>query len=221
MKNLDWLVLFCVFLMVLIGVQFSHVDLRYFEDVYAREDGVLEWLGVMALFIGAIVSGYRAWQLKDERTKLFTFCLCALCALFVFGAGEEISWGQRLFMIKSPHFFEQHNSQMETNFHNLILGGVKLNKLVFGLLLGIAIGLYFLVLPVAYQKFEKVKSLVNSMAIPIPRWQHLILYLLLGILVKLTASAKKGEILEFGGCWIFLILFYNPKNYYIYLKQRH
>ena len=54
-----------------------------------------------------------------------------------FGAGEEISWGQRIFHIESSKFFNENNSQKETNLHNMIVDGVKLNKLIFSNLLSI------------------------------------------------------------------------------------
>lgn len=33
---------------------------------------------------------------------------------------EEISWGQRLFSIESPEFFQQHNYQDEITLHNFL-----------------------------------------------------------------------------------------------------
>ncbi len=217
--RLEKLVLGCVFLLVFAAIQYSRVEIRFFEEVFVREDGVLEWLGVLALLVGASLSFTRAWELQKERTKLFTLCLCILGGLFIFGAGEESSWGQRLFAVKSSQFFLEHNSQGETNLHNLVMGGVKINKLVFGLMLGIVIGLYFVVVPVTYRKWQKGREFINSWAVPVPRWQHLLAYALLALLVQLVASGKKGEVLEFGGCWIFVLLFYNPLNVDIYRRR--
>jgi hypothetical protein len=39
--------------------------------------------------------------------------------LFFFGAGEEISWGQRIFGFKTPEPLAQVNKQDELNLHNL------------------------------------------------------------------------------------------------------
>ena len=36
-----------------------------------------------------------------------------------FIAGEEISWGQRIFEVASPEYFLSTNKQLETNLHNL------------------------------------------------------------------------------------------------------
>lgn len=55
------------------------------------------------------------------RSKFSAFFLIlALASLYV--CGEEISWGQRLFSFETPHFFQQHNLQQETNLHNFITG---------------------------------------------------------------------------------------------------
>ena len=50
---------------------------------------------------------------------------------FMFGAGEEISWGQRLFEIESSGFFDENNAQGEMNLHNLFVNDTKINKLEF------------------------------------------------------------------------------------------
>lgn len=39
---------------------------------------------------------------------------------FMYIAGEEISWGQRLLQIESPAFFERYNQQQELNSHNFL-----------------------------------------------------------------------------------------------------
>ena len=74
-----------------------------------------------------------------------------LCGLvFLFGAGEEISWGQRIFNTESSEFFLKNNAQQETNLHNLVVGGVKINKLVFGKGIAIFIVLYLVVFPIIW-----------------------------------------------------------------------
>lgn len=219
MKNFERLVSFFVLAFVILGISFAKIDLRYAEDVYLVEDGVLEWLTVIPLLCGAYISFDRLYLLYKERTREFNFCLFILGCLFIFGAGEEISWGQRMFALKSPEFFMHNNSQMETNLHNLVLGGVKINRLIFGTLLGIAIGFYFLVLPVLFQKINKVRELINRFGIPVPRYWHLAMYIALFALDKMIDSGRRGEALEFGGCWIFLMMILNPKNNEIYKKN--
>lgn len=43
----------------------------------------------------------------------------SLFLLFLFGAGEEISWGQRIFGFDLPDFIIRHNVQKEFNLHNI------------------------------------------------------------------------------------------------------
>ena len=105
------------------------------------------------------------------------------------------------------------------NIHNLKFSGVKLNKLVFGLILGICVVFYFLVLPFLYRKKDSVKKFIDSWAIPIPHYYHIVAYLALAGMAELIAGGKKGEILEFGGCWIFLLMSFQPLNRVIFSRK--
>ena len=81
--------------------------------------------------------------------------------IFFFGFGEEISWGQRIFNIETPNFFIENNLQSETNIHNLMIGDVKLNKLIFTNGLFFIFSFYFLAIPYLYAKSNNVKSVIN------------------------------------------------------------
>ena len=212
-----------VFTICILGVYFSRTDLAYFEGVYVREDGFIEWLTVLALFIGIVVNVYRVNILSPFRGRRFLFGLYFMALIFFFGLGEEISWGQRiyesLFDFKVPSFFLKYNSQGEMNIHNLRFSGVKLNKLIFGLFLGLFIVFYFLILPFIYRKKESVKNWIDSFAIPIPHHYHVAAYLFLALLAEGIAGGKKGEILEFGGCWIVLLMSFQPLNRQIFSRK--
>ena len=201
-----------VFFLVVIGVILSRVDVAFFEGFYVLEDGFIEWLTIVALLCGAFLCFYRTFKLKSKRNVMFLFVTVLVGLVLLFGAGEEISWGQRIFDIESSEFFTKYNAQRETNIHNLIVKGTKINKLVFGTLLGACIAAYFLILPIVYRKSSRINGLVDRIAIPIPRVFHILSYIILVILVELVDSSKKGELLEFGGCWIFLLMIFNPYN---------
>ncbi len=64
--------------------------------------------------------------------------------------GEEISWGQRIFNIETPWFLAEANAEKETNLHNLVIGETSVNTLVFGKLLGLGLGMFLTVIPIAY-----------------------------------------------------------------------
>ncbi len=222
-KTLERLAFIFVFIMSVLGVYFSRTDLTFYESSYCGEDGPIEWLTVTALLVGSIMSIYRARILAPFRNKKFVFCLYFMAFVFFFGLMEEISWGQRiwtaLFDFRVPEFFQKYNTQGETNFHNLYFGNFKVNKVIFGTLLGIIIVFYFLVLPTLYKKFEGVKVKVDSWALPLPRFYHIIAYLVLAVLVEAIAGGKKGEILEFGGSWIVLLMLFEPYNRNIFSRK--
>ncbi len=222
-KLLERLAFIFVFTLCLLGVYYSRTDLAFFEGSYVKEDGPLEWLTVVALLLGSILCFYRAKILKPFRHKKFILGLYLLSAMFFFGLGEEISWGHRiwhaLFDFQTPEFFQKYNSQGEMNFHNLRFGGLKINKLIFGTFLGIGIVFYFLILPFIYRKKEAVKNFVDSWALPLPRIYHILAYVSLAVIAELIAGGKKGEILEFGGSWIVLLMIFEPYNREIFSRK--
>ncbi len=211
-SRVEWGLIAFVTFHVLLGLLLAIVHIRYFEGNYVVEDGVIEWLTVDALLLSAALTIYRIFKIRRSKGTPFLIGLVVFLLLFIFGAGEEISWGQRIFDIHSSHFFQVHNAQGETNIHNLVIGGKKINKLIFGTLLGICVAFYFLVLPYLYRRGEWVKSFVDRWALPIPQVRHIIMYLLLFALCSIIPSGKKGEILEFGGTFIFFILLLFPYN---------
>lgn len=197
---------------VLLGVLISVINERYFGASYTTEDGIIEWLSVDALILSAGLTISRIFRIRLSKGWPFLIGLLLFAFLFLFGAGEEISWGQRIFSIESSDFFKAHNSQGEMNIHNLVIEGRKINKIIFGTFLGICVATYFLVFPILYRKYETVKKLINKWAIPIAQTRHIIAYLLLFAICLIIPSSKRGEILEFGGTFIFFILILFPVN---------
>ena len=222
-KALERLGFTFVLIMCVLGVYYSRTDLLFYESSYAGEDGPVEWLTVVALLMGSIMSFYRARILAPFRNKRFIFCLYFTSFVFFFGIMEEISWGQRiwtaLFDFQVPAFFQKYNSQGETNLHNLYFGDFKINKVIFGTFLGIFIVFYFLILPFLYQKIESVKEKVDTWGLPLPRNYHIVAYIALALLAEAISGGKKGEILEFGGSWIVLLMLFEPYNRTIFSRK--
>jgi hypothetical protein len=79
------------------------------------EDGVVEWATVGALVAAAVLATVAAAARPAGRAAYV-----ALAAVCVFGALEEISWGQRIFGVANPSFFERYSDQRETNVHNVV-----------------------------------------------------------------------------------------------------
>jgi hypothetical protein len=96
--------------------------------VWMREDGWVEWSTVTAFTAATALFTWRA--VRGSGWGRFA---CAGLALFCFFvAGEELSWGQRIFMFEPPELFLKENYQQETNLHNLLndkqVGGFKLDS---------------------------------------------------------------------------------------------
>jgi CDP-diglyceride synthetase len=226
MKYLDYLTLnkievflyTVIFIFIGFGVYFAHTNVIFFDSVYTVEDGLVEWLTVIFLLLGAGVCFGRFYKFKGKKPTLFLTCTFLLGLLFIFGAGEEISWGQRIFGIESPEFFMKYNKQQETNIHNLMLGDFSVNKRIFGLFLGICVAVYVLILPVLYRKSQQAREWIARFALPLPRLVHILLYLLLFIVVSQVPSGKKGELLEFGGTAIFFMIVFFPSNREVFSK---
>lgn len=86
------------------------------------EDNIVEYLSAAFPMIAA---GAWLWAIRQARSggilaegRDYVFAF-ALVAAMVILAGEEISWGQRLFGFDTPEYLEKANIQKEVNFHNL------------------------------------------------------------------------------------------------------
>lgn len=80
--------------------------------------------------VGATLCCYMA--LINRKKHQSTVVLCVLLAIILFlMAGEELSWGQRIFNWKTPDLIATYNIQKETNFHNLATQLFQ-NMLYFG-----------------------------------------------------------------------------------------
>ncbi|MGZ8550782.1 MAG: hypothetical protein ACXWV2_08980 [Chitinophagaceae bacterium] len=181
-------------------------------DQYVQEDGIAEWLTVAGLLSGSIACFSRFKKLFFKRSRLFLLVTFCLGLFLLFSSGEEISWGQRILGIKSPEYFEKNNAQQETNLHNLVVSGVKINKLVFSLMLVIGLCIYLVFAPVLYHKNQAIKKIISASGIPVPRLYQSISFLLLFLLSSLIPDGKKAELLECSGALLFFLIMLYPEN---------
>lgn len=183
---------------------------------YVDEDSVVEWLTVVGLMAGSILCFYRFVKLFHQKKWIFLL-VTFLAGLVLFaGAGEEVSWGQRMFHIKPPEYFEKNNTQQEMNFHNLEVGGVKINTLVFSVGLTVFFAIFLLVLPVVYRKYTGIKNLIDSWGIPLPKTYQVISFLLVFALTTLMRNEKSDELFECGIAAMIFLVIHSPLNSYIY-----
>jgi hypothetical protein len=88
------------------------------------EDHYFEIVGALALLATSILFlyGFRLARRILDRTWMSLakqLVYLGLAFLFFVGAGEEISWGQRLLGFETPEAVSQVNRQEEFNLHNL------------------------------------------------------------------------------------------------------
>lgn len=76
------------------------------------EDGIIENLTAISFFATAVI--FLILFIRTRAVILLFFVLA-----FIFGGGEEISWGQRVFDFETPDSIETVNAQREFNIHNL------------------------------------------------------------------------------------------------------
>ena len=85
------------------------------------EDALIEYLGFTFLLLTSIfliLTGARYLKRGLKwRTLAIIFFIAGI--VFFWAAGEEISWGQRIFSLKTPEMLSKMNYQNELNIHNI------------------------------------------------------------------------------------------------------
>ena len=212
------LILILVAIMLIVGFILFYTNIPLFNR-YVVEDGLVEWLTVAGLIFGFVVCISRFFKLFKKRNWWFLTVTIVLGLLLFFAAGEEISWGMRILGIRPSEFFEKNNAQHETNLHNLVVNGVKINKLVFSLILTIAFGIYLVIVPIGYQKNRSIKNFFDRSGVPIPRLYQVVSFILLFIIVELLHHEKNAELLECGSALLFFLIVRFPKNYFVFTED--
>lgn len=218
LTNIDKIAALFLTIIFALGIYFANTDLLYFDKVYTVEDGFVENGSAIFLLSSSILLLSRFFKLFSSKSTTWKIGIAAMALLFFFAAGEEISWGQRIFNIESSEYFLENNAQGETNLHNMVVGGTKINKLIFSQLLTVVLVIYLIITPFLYRKYELVKNLANQFAVPIVQWYQTIYFLAGTVLLAFIPSNRKWEIYELAFSVIFLLIFLNPFNKSIYQK---
>jgi hypothetical protein len=117
-KHLDRVLLLLPFVSGLFLWMVHTWPMDYFLEI-VKEDQVIENGQFFVLFIGGLVSAYftrQAW-LNGKRDWQIYLMMVASFGLFLI-AGDEISWGQRIFGLVTPESLLRINRQGEITFHN-------------------------------------------------------------------------------------------------------
>lgn len=178
----------------------------------ANEDGIAEW-GQFA-FLVLLVPLYAGISLalwRQRQRPLAALYLLAMIGVF-FAAGEEISWGQRIFHWLTPGGLIDVNNQGETNIHNiggllkvfnLIIMGIAFVAVVLPLLrwslwrdrarsiAGYALVAPAVLIPAFGMEFSY--RAVRLVFLPTPRY-------------TLTKLAEIGEVSFYFGLFVFAVL---------------
>ncbi|MCL5245914.1 hypothetical protein M4I21_08870 [Cellulophaga sp. 20_2_10] len=219
MKTRDKIVYAVLFVICSVGLYFGLTDKDFFDKSYAQEDGLVECGTALALFIVSLICFYRLLTISKGKSITWKIGTFLFAILFLFGAGEEISWGQRIFEVQSSEFFIENNAQGETNLHNMVVGETKVNKLIFSQLLMVVMVLYLIVSPFLYRKQQWFKNLVNMFAVPIVKWHHTIAFLAATALVISNPAGRTWEVYELVFGAIFILIFLAPLNDSIFKKE--
>jgi hypothetical protein len=203
-------ILALILILFIIGFVLVFTDLTLFEQ-YIGEDASVEWVTVIGLLMASLTCFIRAIKLRMQRTWLFLLTSVLLGLVLFFGAGEEISWGQRILGIESSEYFKEKNLQGETNFHNLVLGGIKINMWIFSFLLTAVLGVYLLLIPFLYRKKKWMQTFVRYWGIPLPKLYQIITFVLLFV-TELIPHGKRAELLEAGTALMLFLIIRFPAN---------
>jgi hypothetical protein len=199
-----------------LGIYYANINLQYFDEVYTKEDGFAEYGTSFLLFCSSFLLFKRLIYLFKSKNILWKVGIFLFALVFLFGAGEEISWGQRIFNVESSAYFLENNAQGETNLHNMVVDGKKINKIIFSQLLTLILVIYLIITPILYRKFDAIKKLATMFAVPIVKWHHTIAFLICTVLLTFIKSNRKWELYELAFATIFFLIFLNPLNKNIY-----
>ena len=110
----------------LILVAATYIPLFLSADIlefFVNEDHLFENLTPVYFLITSILLFVAFFKLRSEPGNKGFFLkklgLLGMALLFFVAAGEEISWGQRIFNIQTPEELKEVNVQQEITFHNL------------------------------------------------------------------------------------------------------
>lgn len=199
-------------LTVIYGLYIYATDAAKF-DFLVEEDSFYENLTSIFLFFSSFTLLYKFFTYQKFYGLWWKVGILLMAVALFFGGGEEISWGQRIFQIESSEFFKENNAQAETNLHNMVVDGVKLNKIIFSNLMSICFGIYFLIVPILWKKSPKMNALIDRFGISVPRPVHVIGFIIITLLILVPIHhGRKWEMWEYAFALVMFLIVFNPWN---------
>jgi hypothetical protein len=100
---------------------------EWLPATWTREDGPVEWAGFACYLVAGLVAVETGWRRRWDRRAAVVALVFGVLLLVI--AGEEVSWGQRIFDVETPAALVDSNRQDELNVHNI--DGIQ-DKVVVG-----------------------------------------------------------------------------------------
>lgn len=117
-KNYYWIIFSFPFLILLLAF-ISYFWPFDFLLVNVQEDRLVEYLQFIFLMLGTSILFFNIFKYRKQFNKIDLLFITSATLIFFFIAGDEVSWGQRIFKIETFQSFLQHNHQEENTIHNL------------------------------------------------------------------------------------------------------
>ncbi len=200
-------------------IVFHFVQTDVFQTVYAAEDGPAEWATIVLLFLSFTVLARQALRFAGAGERRAVVTMAVGAALFFFAAGEEISWGQRIFDWQAPEIITDNSFRSETNLHNLKVGEVKLVKVLFGNVLTVVLLGWLVGLTVLYSRSARVAALADRWAVPVAGYRHAVLVLAASVVIAVVDLQRKWEIYETIFSFVALSIFLYPQNGHVFARK--
>ncbi|RMG19824.1 MAG: hypothetical protein D6729_04360, partial [Deltaproteobacteria bacterium] len=171
---------------------------------WMQEDGPAEWATFWAFLLAGALVLTRLKGLFGRRLALVLAVLLSAFCLFV--AGEEISWGQRLFGFEPPALFLEKNFQQELNVHNFLKGkklaGLPLDSRYLVLLVALSYGaLLPLLRRLLARRSAPVGQALEAIAPPVWLLPHLLLVAYAEARYPVVLTGEAAE-LHLGHCFL-------------------
>lgn len=101
---------------------------------FSKEDKLVENMQVIILALGTFWAIKIVKKLYKQKDKINAGIFASIAVALFFIAGDEISWGQRIFHLATPSSLSAINTQQEITVHNLnFIGGyVGLSYILIG-----------------------------------------------------------------------------------------
>ena len=105
-----------LFLAYLVSTRFISPS---FYKTLVIEDGPIEYATAVVYFVGSFLGLSLSRRLAGKGLWSWAALYTLMSVGFLFIAMEEISWGQRIFHLNTPAFFQERNIQDEIGIHNM------------------------------------------------------------------------------------------------------